>query len=309
MNGYIKLFRKLLDWEWYTDGNVLRLFIHLLLKANFKDKRWKGIEIKRGQLIIGVESFGKEIGLTRQQTKTALSKLESTQEITIKSTNKYTLVTIVKFEVYQCKDSADNQQSNQQITNKYTSNNHQITTTKEGKERKKVKKDKNNTYVDSNEPRTSKLKRFVKPTIEQCQDYCKEKGWKVAFADHFFDGNEQGDWKLSNGQKMKDWKAAMRTWMRKDYNSKFILPKQTEIKPTSNELIIDQIEPSKQKKYINWVSSAVERYTRHKDVTNRQRSEYSYISGMTLIEQFKKDHPNLFEECLAQHHQKIIDNL
>lgn len=163
MNGYIKIFRKLLDWEWYTDANVFRLFIHLLLKANFKDKRWKGIQIKRGQLIIGVESFGKEIGLTRQQTKTALAKLQSTQEITINPTNKYTLVTIVKFDIYQCRESTDNQQNNHQITNEYTSNNHQITTTKEGKE---YNKDNNIDTVVSDEPKPIESLAYYFETIE-----------------------------------------------------------------------------------------------------------------------------------------------
>ena len=49
-NGWLKLHRKISEWEWYTDGNTFRLFLHLLLNANFEDKKWKGITIKKGEL-------------------------------------------------------------------------------------------------------------------------------------------------------------------------------------------------------------------------------------------------------------------
>lgn len=143
-NTWIKLFRKFREWEWYKDSNVSRLFIHLLLSVNYEDKKWQGIEIKRGDIVIGIEDFGIQIGLTRQQTRSALNKLKSTNEITIKTTNKFTVVTINKFNDYQ------------QITNKPTNeqptNNQQITTTKEYKELKKEKKDiiKGKTYTKDN---------------------------------------------------------------------------------------------------------------------------------------------------------------
>ena len=51
MEGWIKLHRKILDWEWYTDAPVRILFEHLLLTANSEDKKWRGMTIKRGQTI------------------------------------------------------------------------------------------------------------------------------------------------------------------------------------------------------------------------------------------------------------------
>ncbi len=47
-NGWIKIHRKILDWEWYSDLNVRVVFLHLLLKANHDDKKWMGMDIKRG---------------------------------------------------------------------------------------------------------------------------------------------------------------------------------------------------------------------------------------------------------------------
>ena len=126
MSGFIKIHRKLKEWEWYSDTNVFRLFMHLLLNANYKDKQWRGITIKRGQLVVGIKSFGLQIGLTWQETRTAINKLKRTGELTTKATNKNTLVTLVNFEFYQGSQSESNNQSNKQITNNQQAINNNI---------------------------------------------------------------------------------------------------------------------------------------------------------------------------------------
>jgi hypothetical protein len=39
MSGWIKIHRSILEWEWYEDTNTFRLFMHLILKANHKDRK------------------------------------------------------------------------------------------------------------------------------------------------------------------------------------------------------------------------------------------------------------------------------
>lgn len=112
MEGWIKIHRKMLEWEWYNDNNTKILFLHLLLTANHKDKKWQGITILRGQKLTSLEHLSKEVGLSLQQTRTALNKLKLTNEITIKSTNKNTLITIEKYSDYQDKDEENNKQNN-----------------------------------------------------------------------------------------------------------------------------------------------------------------------------------------------------
>lgn len=145
MDGWIKLHRKLLDWEWYLDVNTKVLFIHLLFKANFEEKKWHGITIGVGSLVTSVGTLAEESGLSVQMTRTALAHLKSTGEITIKATNKYTLITISNYGLYQG-FTDDNQQANQQasqqtinkqLTSKQQATNKQSTTTKEIKEIKK----------------------------------------------------------------------------------------------------------------------------------------------------------------------------
>lgn len=114
MEGWIKLHRKMIEWEWYNDNNVKILFLHLLLTANHKDKKWQGITIRRGQKLTSIQNLSKETNLTEQQTRTALNKLKITGEITIQSTNRYSLVSIEKYNDYQDNDEEDNKQNNKQ---------------------------------------------------------------------------------------------------------------------------------------------------------------------------------------------------
>lgn len=132
--GFIALQRSILEWEWYNDIPTKTLFIHILLKANFKDKNWQGHLVKRGELITGRKQLSQETGLSEQQTKTALKKLQSTNEITIKATNRFSIVTLVNYGLYQDKKEASNQPTNQpeeqQTTNNQPTERQQATTTK-----------------------------------------------------------------------------------------------------------------------------------------------------------------------------------
>lgn len=121
MEGWICLYKKLINWEWYQDGNTCRLFIHLLLLANYEDKYWQGQLIKRGQLVTSIQHLSDGLNLSVRQIRTSLEKLKSTGEITSKATNKYTLVTIEKYEDYQAKE--------ENATNKRQTNDNQMTTT------------------------------------------------------------------------------------------------------------------------------------------------------------------------------------
>lgn len=118
--GYIKLWRKLKHFDWYKEPNVLSLWIHILIRANYEDVKWKGEQIDRGSFITSLNSLSYETGLSIQQVRTALDKLEITNNITNKSTNKYRTITVINYNEYQC----SNKQDDNQITiNQQTNNN------------------------------------------------------------------------------------------------------------------------------------------------------------------------------------------
>lgn len=134
MSGWIKVHRQILEWEWYSDNNCFRLFIHLLLKANHKERRFKGIELQIGSIVTSRDLLSKETGLTGQQIRTALNKLISTNEITSISSSQGTIIQVVNYEKYQV--------STNEITNEQPTSNQRVTTNKNVKN----KEEKNNTF-------------------------------------------------------------------------------------------------------------------------------------------------------------------
>ena len=129
--GYIKLHRSILKWEWYDDANTKIVFLHLLLNAQWEDTRYRGIEIPKGSLIVGRKKLAKEIGISERAVRTALTHLKSTNEVTIKTTNGYSLVTIVNWEKFQGLDSKSTNEVTNKMTNERPTSDQRVTTIKE----------------------------------------------------------------------------------------------------------------------------------------------------------------------------------
>lgn len=176
----------MLEWEWYDDTNVVRLFLHLLLTANYEDKSWHGITIKRGQLLTSIQTLAEQTHLSFQQTRTALSKLKSTSEITSKSTNSYTLITICKYDDYQTQENSEQQTDNIRVNNQIT--NEQQATQQTDNNNIRNKEEKNNiitplyspkgeTAVTENELTEAEVEiigRIIDPTQEKEKSCAKK---------------------------------------------------------------------------------------------------------------------------------------
>ena len=105
--GYVKFSRRLLTWQWYSDITVFKLFAHLMLSANIKDKMWRGTKIKRGDVISSIARLSAETGLSLHQVRTALDKLTSTSEIKITNYSHFTVYTITDYDAFQSEEWAD----------------------------------------------------------------------------------------------------------------------------------------------------------------------------------------------------------
>jgi hypothetical protein len=136
--GRFTLDRRIFDWEWWGDDNTTITFLTLVGHANYKDTKFRGVVVKRGQYVGSLETLSLQTKRSVQKIRTSLKKLKKTGEIVVKSTNKGTIITIVNYDKYQDFGSVaqENQQTNQQTTNKplTTSNkankeNKEITTT------------------------------------------------------------------------------------------------------------------------------------------------------------------------------------
>ena len=133
--GWIKLHRQFKDWEWYNKSEMVHLFIHCLIKSNFKEGNFQGIEVEKGSFITSIKHLSDETNISIQTIRTCLKKLQLTKEIDVKSTNKLTKITICKYESYQF----ESDEANKQLTNNQQTTNKQLTTIEERKEEKENK--------------------------------------------------------------------------------------------------------------------------------------------------------------------------
>lgn len=211
MNTWVKLHRKFIEWGWYSDSVVKCVFLHLLMTAAYKEGEYRGYKIYPGDVVIGRKKMASDLGFSEQQIRTALKKLESTGEITKKSTNKFTIVTVENWGEYQNYQPAEQPTDNQEITNKKPTNNQQVTTSKEIKKvrNKELVNVSNDTYgqisdsfnaICTSYPKvtrlTEKRKQKLKARLKSFSEEDIIKAFRLAEESDFLTG------------KVKDWKAS-----------------------------------------------------------------------------------------------------
>jgi len=187
--AFIKIHRKMLEWEWYKDTNTFCLFLHCLLIANWKDGKFMGCDIPRGSFVSSYSQLAQQTNMSVQNVRTAINHLKSTGELTVNSHAKFSIFTVVNYNRYQ----DDNRQANKQVTDNQQATNKQLTTIEEYKEKKEDKEVKK--YIKAKPVRhkygqyenvllsdedMEKLKREFpndyKERIERVSEYCKSKG-------------------------------------------------------------------------------------------------------------------------------------
>ena len=198
--GYIRLHRQILKWEWWCNPNTFRMFIYLLLKANYCDLKFEGKVIQRGQLVTSIPKLAQETALTPRQVRVTLDHLKLTGEVTDTYTSKYRIITVVNYDKYQ----NDDRQDGNQMTGERQANDRQVTASKE------INKD--NKEKNINKP----LKRFIAPTLEDVEEYCRVERRNHVSPERFINYYESVGWTVGKGKPMKDWKAAVRTWERSE---------------------------------------------------------------------------------------------
>lgn len=130
---YIKLFRKMLKWGWYKDTNTFRVFMHILLKANYSPSSYMGYTVGAGECVFGRKKWAQELGLSERQVRTALEHLKSTNEVTIKSTNRFSIIHVVKWEFWQIDEGQPTTEMTNTESNNRPATDQQPTTSKESK--------------------------------------------------------------------------------------------------------------------------------------------------------------------------------
>ncbi len=219
--GFIKLHRKITEWEWFTEPNTFLVFVHLLFMANWKDGRFQGVEVPRGSLITSVSHLALRTRLSVRQTRTALSNLQMTNEIAIKTTNRFSFITVNNYGFYQGNPNLDDKQidkvNDKQMTNERQTNDKRTTTIEEYKN---IRNKELLLFSDTELPvskTTTKTKKFVKPTIEEISAYCAERNNNVD-PQRVLDYYESNGWKVGKNP-MQNWKATVRTWEHNNFQT------------------------------------------------------------------------------------------
>lgn len=201
-SGFVKLHRKMIEWGWYSDCVVKDVFLHILMVAAFKPGQYRGYDIQPGQAVIGRKKMAEELGFSEQQVRTALKKLESTGEISLFSTNRFTIVTVVNWALYQCCDDDDNQQ----ITNNQPTDNQQIT---------------NNQPHLKNVKNVKNVKKYIMPAMGEFENVNLTEEELEKLKEQFpHDWQERIErlsrYMASKGKRYKSHYATILTWARKE---------------------------------------------------------------------------------------------
>jgi hypothetical protein len=177
MEGWIKLYRKLVDWEWYDEPNTKIVFIDLLLHANHKERKWRGETIEAGSLVTSIGAIAERNGLSTKQVRTAIAHLEKTGEIAKKRASKNTTLIVLNYKRYQEFDDGKGQQKGNQTAGEWQESGNQMAINGqiEGKQRatnKNVKKVNNINNERNNLPPIS-----VTPDLSKFSDDERAEKW------------------------------------------------------------------------------------------------------------------------------------
>lgn len=210
--GFIVLDRGLIEWRYNQNPQALALWVRILLKANWSDGYFLGQKIERGQLATSIQNLAYESGMHPNTVRHWLKKFEEDQQITLKSTNRYTLISVINYAKYQDCFTDDVKRNVKPDVKQDV--------------KQDVKRDVDNRTIITRRTIRSSREHFTKPTLEQVQAYVKDQGFTVD-AQHFIDYYEANGWTINGKAKMKDWQATVRNWQRREKPQK-VMPTYTQ---------------------------------------------------------------------------------
>lgn len=128
--SYIKLFRKLLNSPIFENEKALKIWIWCLLKATHKERLQlvgqQEVNLEKGQFVFGRKKASEELKMSESTIYKYIKLLEKLQMISVNSNNKFSVITVEKWEEYQVKELKDNNKvttkEQQKNTNKNVKN-------------------------------------------------------------------------------------------------------------------------------------------------------------------------------------------
>lgn len=223
-SGWIKLHREILEWEWWDDDRMVKMFIYLLLSCNANHRRINGIEVNPGEIIVGRKMLADKLHFPERIVRSTLDKLVLTGEISKWTNNHYTKIKITNWDRYQNANQMSDRTptKRQPKQDKVTSKNdlagnifadqaptESPTNDHKQENREYIKK------VSSNEDTKERASKARPKSAQDVIDYCASRKNNLD-GQYFWDKMEARGWVFKDGLPVKDWKACVRTWEKFD---------------------------------------------------------------------------------------------
>jgi uncharacterized phage protein (TIGR02220 family) len=124
--GYVKLWRKSIDTGWLSNHKMWVFWSWCLMKASHKEHKlivgYKQVHLMPGDLVFGLDKASAELKISVRSIRTILDFLKKSENITIKTTNKFSVISITNWDTYQSEKSENDNQNDKQTTNKRQTN-------------------------------------------------------------------------------------------------------------------------------------------------------------------------------------------
>lgn len=231
-NGYMKLFRKISEWEWYDDPVTFKVFLHFLITARWQDGSWHGIEIKRGEVLESLPSIALKNGLTVRNVRTAIQHLIDTNSVTIRKVGRCHIYNVSEYDKYQVRQDF-RQENDREVTENRQDSDRKVTAHKERKESKEGKKERvlreSKDSLSQSDQIAHGMEANVeaipltdgtewRPTVSEYDEYCR----LYPSVDVFDSFRRMRAWSLSNPTKKKTRNGVKRfvnTWLSKEQDN------------------------------------------------------------------------------------------
>jgi hypothetical protein len=241
--AFIKIDRRLLDSYSFSNPNYLKIWLWILLKANYK-KSYASIdagagistiEINRGQMLFGRHKAEIELNLSGSLIYRALKKFEQLGQITLKTNNKYTIITVCKYDCYQNNDSQTEQlvnskwtASEQPVNSQWTASEQLVNTSKEYQEDKEYKEERDSAKIELLK-NSNLFKQPVVPSKEEVLQFFVTSGGNKEMAKSFYEKYDSTGWML-NGSPVVNFRSLasrfIANWIKNDTKKNSPVPEQ-----------------------------------------------------------------------------------
>lgn len=237
--GFVKLYRDYGDRIWSSDPNTISVLVHCLWMANYREQSFNGRVIPVGSFVTSLDAMERHTGVTKRGIRTALKRLKDDTIIDIETTQRYTIISVLNYSAINDDENEERHKGDTISDTKTTQKRHKNDTTSDTKvtlikEQEYIEQDKDNIIPPispqrgeqcnlfseneySGESKKKTRKRFSPPTIQEVEEYCKERNNGIS-AESFVAFYESKGWKVGNSP-MKDWKAAIITWEKRNSNN------------------------------------------------------------------------------------------